>query len=92
MLKQAVAALAISAVAVVGQAVPATAHAEVSAGCWAHLASIPPGETPAGDRRYHLMHGEQSPCTEQETTEASDKPREESHKEKSRHCKHAWYC
>ena len=74
------------------------ANAEVSAGCWAHLAEIPPGETPAGDRRYHLAKGEPSPCSEQETSEverssaASRNDGSERHEEKSRFCKKKWFC
>uniref|UniRef100_A0AAU8GS46 Uncharacterized protein n=1 Tax=Mycobacterium phage BabyBack TaxID=3158877 RepID=A0AAU8GS46_9CAUD len=80
------------------------AHAEVSAQCWAHLAEIPPGETPAGDRRYHLMRGEPSPCSEQEVNEASQSreavgtrgsaasPDRKQDNEKSRFCKKRWYC
>ncbi|QFP95560.1 hypothetical protein SEA_GAUGELDP_77 [Mycobacterium phage GaugeLDP] len=80
------------------------AHAEVSAQCWAHLAEIPPGETPAGDRRYHLLRGEPSPCSEQEVNEAqgreevatrgaasSSKPKEDNDG-KSRFCRKRWYC
>lgn len=75
----------------------APAHAEVSARCWAHLAEIPAGETPAGDVRYHRMRGEFSPCTEQEAAEASGSSsrsdrREERHEEKSRYCKKRWFC
>ena len=47
------------------------AKADVSAQCWAHLAEIPAGETPAGDVRYHRAKGQFSPCTEQEAREAS---------------------
>ncbi|AZS08280.1 hypothetical protein PBI_IRONMAN_79 [Mycobacterium phage IronMan] len=76
---------------------PAPAHAEVSAQCWAHLAEIPPGETPAGDVRYHRLKGEFSPCTEQEASEASQAAsngggEKRDHDKKSRYCKKRWFC
>ncbi|AOT25004.1 hypothetical protein PBI_KALPINE_85 [Mycobacterium phage Kalpine] len=93
----------LAAAVVVGNApaIIAEAHAEVSAQCWAHLAEIPADQktTPAGDRRYHLEHGEFSPCTEQDANEGSRPapvPRtgEDNHpdEEKSRYCRKHWYC
>lgn len=89
-----VAAIAASA-AIVAPAAPA--HAEVSAACWAHLAELPPGETPAGDVRYHRLRGEHSPCTEQEADEATrsasrDSGSNEKRDSKSRYCKKRWFC
>ncbi|AIK67798.1 site-specific recombination directionality factor RDF [Mycobacterium phage Piro94] len=92
--------LALTAVAVI-QVGPAPAHAEVSAECWAHLAEIPADQktTPAGDRRYHLEHGEFSPCSEQDANEGSrpapvsrtgeDRPNDD---KKSRYCRKRWFC
>ncbi|AWH13601.1 hypothetical protein SEA_ABBYPAIGE_85 [Mycobacterium phage AbbyPaige] len=90
--------LALLAVASI-QVGPAPAHAEVSAECWAHLAEHP-GTTPGADRRYHLEHGEFSPCTEQDANEdqgavgtrgpaasSEDQP-----DKKSRYCRKHWYC
>lgn len=86
---------AVVAAAAVLLAPAAPAHAEVSAACWAHLAELPPGETPAGDVRYHRMRGEFSPCTEQEAAEAdsarSDRDNDR-RDEKSRYCKKRWFC
>lgn len=45
------------------------ARAEVSAECWAHLASVETANTPAADRRYHLERGEASPCTEYDASD-----------------------
>lgn len=73
----------------------APAHAEVSAECWAHLAELPPGVTPASDVRYHRARGEFSPCTEQEAAEASTASQNKdnhSRDEKSRYCKRRWFC
>lgn len=90
--------LALMAMAVI-QVGPAPAHAEVSAQCWAHLAGIPADQktTPAGDRRYHLEHGEFSPCTEQDANEGSapasrggDEHRDDDNK--SHYCRKHWYC
>lgn len=96
------AALAVGAVTV---AQPATANAEVSARCWAHLAEIPASQktSAAGDVRYHRARGEFSPCTEQEASEAdrsswgsssSDDNRDNSRHDdgKSRYCKKRWFC
>lgn len=87
------------AAVVVGNApaIIAEAQAEVSARCWTHLAQLPPGETPAGDVRYHRLKGEFSPCTEQEASEASASSSDGSGKDKdrdkkSRHCRKHWYC
>lgn len=87
------------AVAVVPLAVPATAHSEVSARCWAHLAEIPAGQktTAAGDVRYHLARGEFSPCSEQEAREvdgarSSEGERRNDDQGKSRYCKRRWFC
>lgn len=83
------------AAAGVALAPAAPAHAEVSAACWAHLAEIPPGETPAGDVRYHRARGEHSPCTEQEAAEASSSNKSSNNynrDEKSRYCKKRWFC
>ncbi|QXO13359.1 hypothetical protein SEA_TROOPER_82 [Mycobacterium phage Trooper] len=83
---------------------PAPAHAEVSAQCIAHLAEIPASQktTAAGDRRYHLEHGEFSPCTEQDANEdreavatrgAAASPGEDHDDDKkSRYCRKHWYC
>jgi len=87
---------AVVAVGAVVLAPAAPAHADVSAACWAHLAEIPPGETPAGDVRYHRLRGEFSPCTEQEAAEAtrssSNKDNDNYRDEKSRYCKKRWFC
>lgn len=85
------------ALGIVGGCTTPEAHAEVSARCWAHLAEIPAGETPAGDVRYHRMRGEFSPCTEQEAAEASGSSSRSSdsgerREEKSRYCKKRWFC
>ncbi|AIW02976.1 site-specific recombination directionality factor RDF [Mycobacterium phage Malec] len=94
--------LALMACAVI-QVGPAPAHAEVSAECWAHLAEIPADQktTPAGDRRYHLEHGEFSPCTEADASQegavstrgdaASSDQRHDDDK-KSRYCRKRWFC
>lgn len=83
---------------------PAPAHAEVSAQCWAHLAEIPASQktTAAGDRRYHLEHGEFSPCTEQDANEgeavdtrgSAASPDNDKHEDsgKSRYCRKHWFC
>ncbi|QJD51966.1 hypothetical protein PBI_VA6_83 [Mycobacterium phage VA6] len=83
---------------------PAPAHAEVSVQCMTHLAEHP-GETPGGDRRYHLEHGEFSPCTEADANEGSrpttttpravvpqqqDDEQDDDHK--SRYCRKHWFC
>ncbi|AEK08524.1 hypothetical protein SEA_KIPPER29_83 [Mycobacterium phage Kipper29] len=76
-------------------AVITQAHAEVSARCWAHLADVPAGQltTPAGDRRYHLEHGEFSPCTEQDASDGSGKKNDDDHRDKkSRYCRKHWFC
>ncbi|AIT13557.1 site-specific recombination directionality factor RDF [Mycobacterium phage SweetiePie] len=79
---------------------PAPAHAEVSAQCMAHLAEHP-GTTPAADRRYHLEHGEFSPCTEQDANEDREavgtrgpaaSPDHNEPDKKSRYCRKHWYC
>lgn len=67
-------------------------HAEVSAGCAAHLASKP-GETAASDRRYHLERGEESPCSGRDAygwgeSRSGDDDRDG----KSRYCRKHWYC
>ncbi|AXH46820.1 hypothetical protein SEA_ACOLYTE_77 [Mycobacterium phage Acolyte] len=94
--------LALTASAVI-QAGPA--HAEVSARCYAHLAEHP-GTTPAADRRFHLEHGEFSPCTEQDANESEhrDEHHDEIHRphvggdddhkddDKSRYCRKRWFC
>ncbi|QDP44662.1 hypothetical protein SEA_NOTHINGSPECIAL_78 [Mycobacterium phage NothingSpecial] len=80
------------------------AHAEVSARCYAHLAEHP-GTTAGADRRYHLEHGEFSPCTEQDANESKDRegvatrgvapsPEDDKHDDdkKSRYCRKHWYC
>ncbi|APC43227.1 hypothetical protein SEA_JAAN_80 [Mycobacterium phage Jaan] len=85
-----------NAPAIISEEFAPEASADVSAQCWAHLAEIPPGETPAGDVRYHRLKGEFSPCTEQEATEASqsssDGSKDKDRDKKSRHCRKHWYC
>lgn len=86
----------IGAVAAAGallMASPGEAHAEVSAGCVAHLASRP-GETPAGDRRFHLARGEESPCSEADAgwDSASKDDSGRSGCGKSRFCRKHWFC
>jgi len=94
------AAIAASAIVITP---PASAHAEVSARCWAHLAEIPADQktTAAGDVRYHRMRGEFSPCNEQEANEAdhsswgsssSNDRDKDKHDDKSRYCKKRWFC
>ncbi|QTF81506.1 hypothetical protein SEA_TARSUSIV_82 [Mycobacterium phage TarsusIV] len=97
--------LALMAMAVI-QVGPAPAHAEVSAQCIAHLAEIPASQktTAAGDRRYHLEHGEFSPCTEQDASEDPEAAAtrgavapaggddEHDDDKKSRYCRKHWYC
>ncbi|BBX09471.1 DUF7199 family protein [Mycolicibacterium aichiense] len=82
------------------------AHADVSARCYAHLAEIPASQktTAAGDRRYHLEHGEFSPCTEQDANDgreaavsrgpaaSHDDDKRKDDDKKSRYCRKHWYC
>lgn len=75
-------------------AAPSEAHAELSAGCAAHLASRP-GETAAGDRRFHLARGEESPCTAADaglTPVSHSDGRDRSDGGKSRFCRRNWFC
>ncbi|ACE80003.1 hypothetical protein Pukovnik_77 [Mycobacterium phage Pukovnik] len=84
-------------------AIIAEARADVSAECWAHLAGVQTAKTPAADRRYHLEHGEFSPCTAQDANEdreavatrgaaASPDNDKRDHDKKSRYCKKRWFC
>lgn len=73
------------------------ADAEVSAGCYAHLAALPADQktTAAGDRRYHLSKGEESPCTEFEANEydqANSSSDDSGRDKKSRYCRKRWFC
>ncbi|QGJ90979.1 hypothetical protein SEA_BIANCATRI92_81 [Mycobacterium phage BiancaTri92] len=78
---------------------PAPAHAEVSAECWAHLAKVDKQNTPAADRRYHLAHGEPSPCTEADANDegshhvrTDNDNRKDGDDKKSRYCRKHWFC
>lgn len=87
--------LVVAAVAVASLlAAPAPAGAEVSSGCAAHLAAHP-GESAAGDRRFHLARGEESPCSEADagySREVSSRDGERGEEGKSRFCRKRWYC
>lgn len=85
----------VAALGALALASPTEAAAEVSASCAAHLASRP-GETPAGDRRFHLARGEKSPCTAADAGSGavaaakSDGGRDRDGK--SRFCRRNWFC
>ncbi|AEJ94532.1 site-specific recombination directionality factor RDF [Mycobacterium phage Backyardigan] len=89
---------AVVAAGLVGITPTATATAEVSAECWAHLGDVSTANTPAADRRFHLERGEFSPCTEADANESlpkassDSKPKEKDRDKKSRHCRKHWYC
>lgn len=77
-------------------ALPAPAHAEVSAICLAHLAGLESTTSAGEDVRYHTMRGQFSPCTEHEAAEADRRVNvtsDEHHDEgKSRYCSRRWFC
>ncbi|APD17421.1 hypothetical protein PBI_ACHEBE_73 [Mycobacterium phage Achebe] len=90
-------AVAAVVAALVGITPTATATADVSAECWAHLGGVSTANTPAADRRFHLERGEFSPCTEADANESlpkasSDSKPKEDRDKKSRHCRKHWYC
>lgn len=88
-MRRVIAGLVLAAMALsIAQASPA--HAEVSARCTAHIAQH--GGTPAADRRYHLEHGEFSPCTEQDAKDEPSKHDDHKDDDKSRYCRKHWYC
>ena len=80
-------------------ALASEAKADVTARCAIHLAGQP-GTTAAADRRYHLEHGEESPCTEADARGregeamrgASPSHGDDHQDEKSRYCRKHWYC